>query len=122
VTFGFLNNPAKLNDTVNCQCCGDFARVSKSRLRSSSRGSTTPACARDSPTPSRANGIGTERIDISGGAPHTQFLVHIIGRHRSRTPSPYSGGLTTCEALWMGCPVVTFSGRDLGRTSCRELP
>jgi hypothetical protein len=58
-----------------------------------------------------AAGVAAERVLLLG--PEDSAAGH-LGRYRevdiALDTYPYNGTTTTCEALWMGVPVVTLSG------------
>ena len=57
------------------------------------------------------HGIDKSRIILEGQSSHKEYLVRYNAIDIALDTSPFSGGVTTCEALWMGVPVVTFSGQ-----------
>jgi len=69
-----------------------------------------------------------DRVDLRGASGHAAMLAEYADIDVALDPLPFSGGATSCEALWMGVPVVTLPGsgaasrqtlgflRALGRT------
>jgi len=69
-----------------------------------------------------AHGVTRERIVFEGHSPHAEVLETYNRVDLALDTWPFSGGLTTCEALWMGVPVLTHpSDTFTGRHSLTHL-
>ena len=68
------------------------------------------------------SGIAPDRIAFERGVPHTDLLAAYGEIDIALDPFPYSGGITTIEALWMGVPVIALRGdRVAGRRAASLL-
>lgn len=110
VTFGCFNNLAKITPRVIEIWAEVLHRVPDARMILKTHQFS------DAPTAARiraqfaALGIDTDRLELRGSSPHRAFMGEYGHVDIVLDPFPYSGGLTTCEALWMGVPTITLPG------------
>ncbi len=110
VTFGCFNNLAKITPRVIATWCAILHRVPDAQLvlktHQFSHGPTAERVLGEFAT----HGISPARVELRGSSGHRAFLREYNDIDIVLDPFPYSGGLTTCEALWMGVPTVTVPG------------
>ena len=121
-TFGCFNNPVKINSRLLENWSRILEWVPNSRIVLKYKGMDSQ-CNKQRILSVFSNlGIDESRVVLEGGSPHQELLARYNSIDIALDTSPYSGGITTCEALWMGVPVVTFPGRTFaGRHSFSHL-
>ena len=122
VTFGSLNNLAKLNPGILRLWADVLAAVPRSRLLLAWPSLADPEVQARLRALASCCGIAPDRLDLRPGGTPAEFLARYGEIDIALDPQPYSGGLTTLEALWMGVPVVTCPGeRFAGRHAASHL-
>lgn len=122
VTFGCFNNLAKLNPPVIALWGRLMRELPQSRLVLKTRELSDRAARERVLGLFAAEGIAAARMALEGWSEHTQLLQRYNDVDIALDPFPYSGGVTTIEALWMGVPVVTMPGeRFASRHSLSHL-
>jgi predicted O-linked N-acetylglucosamine transferase (SPINDLY family) len=57
-----------------------------------------------------AHGIERTRIELLPATSYEDYLATYNRIDLALDPFPFNGGATTCEAVWMGVPVLTCAG------------
>jgi protein O-GlcNAc transferase len=111
VTFGCFNNFAKVSDYLLPLWVRLLQRVPGSRLALKNQAVTTPSVATRLREFFAGHAISSDRLELM---PHAESAYAHLECYRrvdlALDTFPYHGTTTTCEALWMGVPVLTLAG------------
>jgi predicted O-linked N-acetylglucosamine transferase (SPINDLY family) len=122
VTFGSLNAPAKHNSRLLGVWAEILSAVPGSRLLLRGRGLAGGRLRASILAIFAERGIPADRIRL---LPHESDDIAHLRRYGdidiALDPFPYNGVTTSCEALWMGVPVITLRGQRHSARMCASI-
>jgi predicted O-linked N-acetylglucosamine transferase (SPINDLY family) len=119
VTFGCLNNFCKVTAPALAAWVHVLQELPRARLLLHARGGSHHDRVR---ALFADHGVAPERVSFVGHVPVAEYLRLYQGVDVALDPFPYGGGTTTCDALWMGVPVVSLAGQTaVGRSGLSIL-
>ncbi|HYQ93401.1 MAG TPA: tetratricopeptide repeat protein [Burkholderiales bacterium] len=120
ITFGSFSNVLKLSPTSRRLWVEILTRLPDSRIAFAGvpQGPIRDGLIRDF----EKAGIAAGRIATLPRMGYADYLRSFNDVDVSLDTTPYSGGTTTCDALWMGVPVITVPGtRSISRSTTSIL-
>ena len=108
VVFGSFNHLAKVGPEVVRLWARVLDAVPGSRLVLKWKSLNEPSVRARLVSAFAAQGVGADRLELRGPSSHADTLAEYGDVDIALDPLPYSGGITSAEALWMGVPVVTW--------------
>jgi predicted O-linked N-acetylglucosamine transferase (SPINDLY family) len=121
-TFGCFNRPAKVNEEVAKAWARILQKVPGSRILMVYGGLGEASTQQSLRAVLARGGVPNDRVDLVGRTEQSQIVAAYAYVDMALDPFPYSGGVTTLEAMWMGVPTVTFVGDTFaGRHSATHL-
>jgi predicted O-linked N-acetylglucosamine transferase (SPINDLY family) len=114
-----MNNFAKVNDRMLDTWAQLLKAVPTSRLLIHAKAGSHRARVENRLA---ADGIDVNRIGFINRLPIEQYFSQYLSFDVALDTYPYGGGTTTCDALWMGVPVVSrFGQRGVSRAGLSIL-
>jgi protein O-GlcNAc transferase len=111
ITFGSFNNLAKLSEATVALWSKVLDAAPGSKLLMKTKALADEGVRRRVLKRFAEQGVEAGRLDLVGWEIQTQSHLAIYNRVDIALDTwPYNGATTTCEALWMGVPVVTLCG------------
>jgi predicted O-linked N-acetylglucosamine transferase (SPINDLY family) len=123
ITFGSFNNLPKINEAVIALWSRLLLQIPQSDLLLKSKQFADAHVRQRYLDLFTSHGIEAERITLLQRVSSTAGHLAIYDRvDIGLDPFPYNGTTTTCEALWMGVPVISLRGdRHAGRVGASIL-
>ena len=110
-TFGVFNNTSKVNDPMIRTWAALLRSIPASKLLFKSRAGDDEGVRARFLNKFVAQGISAARIQFAGQVGLEAYYRQIAQVDVALDTFPYHGTTTTCDALWMGVPVLTRLGQ-----------
>lgn len=112
ITFGTLNNLAKMNDRVVACWAGVLNAIPNSKLYINRSNLLNDAVRKNVLDKYAGHGITENRLILEATSGRVAALKSYNQIDIALDTFPYPGGTTSLEALWMGVPVLTMRGNN----------
>ncbi len=118
ITFGCLNNFAKVSTDALDLWAEILLQVPRSQLILHIKSESQQLIATERFT---RRGIAADHLEFVGHHPWKEYIRLYSCIDIGLDPFPYGGGITTCDSMYMGVPVVTLSGRTAVGRGARSI-